>query len=114
MTTYWTETKARLYPKPYEEWSPEDRLSYYNEALDKAIADKLGDKQLRHECSVERSESYGEYVDGRWESVEREHPPCVALANNDDGYYIQYFPTRESLEKFIGELRAAADEAWPA
>ena len=39
-------------------------------------------------------------------------PPVVGLANNDDGYYVQYFKNHEEVERFITELRAAAEEAW--
>lgn len=41
-------------------------------------------------------------------------PKAVGLANDDDGYYTQYFNSREEVEAFIAELRQAADEAWGA
>ena len=40
-------------------------------------------------------------------------PPVVALSNRDDTFYTQYFRSRGELEKFISELRAVADQAWP-
>ena len=39
-------------------------------------------------------------------------PPVIGLMNNDDCYYVQYFKNREEIEKFIVELRQAADDAW--
>jgi uncharacterized protein YfcZ (UPF0381/DUF406 family) len=36
----------------------------------------------------------------------------VFLANDEDSYYTQEFHSREELEAFIQQLRAAADEAW--
>lgn len=40
------------------------------------------------------------------------HEPVVRLANDDDGFYVQTFKTREQLEAFITHLRQVADEAW--
>jgi hypothetical protein len=37
----------------------------------------------------------------------------VFLANEEDSYYTEEFRSREELEAFIQQLRAAADEAWP-
>jgi hypothetical protein len=36
----------------------------------------------------------------------------VAIANCDDDFYYCLFETRQELESFITELRAAADEKW--
>lgn len=41
-------------------------------------------------------------------------PPVVGMANSSDGFYCQWFQNREQVEEFIAQLRAAADEAWPA
>jgi len=38
--------------------------------------------------------------------------PVVRIANDDDPFYVQTFATRDELERFISELRKAADEAW--
>ena len=38
--------------------------------------------------------------------------PVVRIANDDDSFYVQTFTTRDEVEKFISELRQAADEAW--
>ncbi len=45
--------------------------------------------------------------------VKRGHEPFVALNNDDDGYYTQYFKSRQEVEAFIKEMQDAADEAWP-
>ncbi len=36
----------------------------------------------------------------------------VAMANNDDDFYYCLFESREEVEDFIAELRAAADQKW--
>ena len=38
--------------------------------------------------------------------------PVVRIANDDDSFYVQTFTTRDEVEKFISEIRQAADEAW--
>lgn len=45
--------------------------------------------------------------------VDSENRPVVAVANDNDGYYIQTFTSNADVEKFIAELREAANEAWP-
>jgi hypothetical protein len=37
----------------------------------------------------------------------------VCLANDDDGYYVQQFSTREQIEEFINHVRQVANEVWP-
>ena len=49
-----------------------------------------------------------------WRDVEKEIPPVIALANNDDDYYTQVFRNRSQLNAFIDQLRSQADEIWPA
>ena len=39
-------------------------------------------------------------------------PPVVGMANDDDGFYVQWFQNRAEVEEFISKLRATADEAW--
>jgi hypothetical protein len=38
--------------------------------------------------------------------------PYVQLSNDDDSYYKQGFETREELEEFIAQLRAAGNQAF--
>ena len=38
--------------------------------------------------------------------------PVIALCNNDDSYYIQYFRTKEELGEFIAELQKLSNELW--
>jgi len=38
--------------------------------------------------------------------------PVVRIANDDDSFYVQTFTTRDEVERFIFELRKAADDAW--
>jgi hypothetical protein len=49
-----------------------------------------------------------------WDNVEREIPPVIVLANNDDSHYTQVFRNRSQLNAFIDQLRSQADEIWPA
>ena len=63
-------------------------------------------QNCEHEASILR-EVY-------WRGLEREIPPVVMLANNDDSYYTQVFRNRSQLNTFIDQLRSKADEIWPA
>jgi hypothetical protein len=60
----------------------------------------------KHEASIQR-EVY-------WWGAEKEIPPVIALANNDDNYYTQVFRNRSQLNAFIDQLRFKANEIWPA
>lgn len=37
----------------------------------------------------------------------------VCVCNDDDGYYVTEFNSREEVGAFIAKLEAAADEAFP-
>lgn len=48
-----------------------------------------------------------------WVDRPGEITAAVAMANDDDGHYVQYFRSRHEVEEFIARLNAVADEAWP-
>ena len=62
-------------------------------------------QNCEHEASIQREVC--------WRGVEKEIPPVIALANNEDGYYTQVFRNRSELNAFIDQLQTVANELWP-
>lgn len=45
--------------------------------------------------------------------VDTENRPMVCMANDDDGYYVQYMLSRKEVDFLIEELEKARDKCWP-